>query len=464
MYTIIDIETTGSKPDYDKIIDIAIYLHNGKEIVDTFSSLVNPERYIPEFITRLTGISNEMVENAPKFYEIAKKIVEFTEGHIFVAHNVHFDYSFVKAEFKNLGFNFQRKTLCTLRLSRKLIPHLPSYSLGRLCESIGIDLKDRHRANGDAEATAKLFTKLVQINKEQIENDVIEEEVKFPTLPPKIKREQVSALPEEVGVYYFHDEQGSVIYVGKSINIKKRIATHFQLFDKNRKSAQLKDTIADISYVLTGNELIALLLESEEIKNYKPRFNKALRRSSYNYGIFVREDKNAYLHLFAEKVKNQARMPIYFTESVAVAKFIIEKYQQKYELCQKFCDMYRHAGACFEHKLGICKGACLQEEPPDSYNQRVEQVIGLLSQYKKPNFVIVGQGRNTEERSIVCVENGQYLGFALVDKSILADYQPFQYKDFIERRADGRDIQKIIKQHLETSKDIVIGYNSINHF
>ncbi|MCU0436557.1 MAG: exonuclease domain-containing protein [Raineya sp.] len=458
MYAVVDIETTGSKPDYDRIIEIAIYLHDGEKIVDAYTSLVNPERYIPDFITKLTGITNNMVEDAPKFYEIAKKIVEFTEGHIFVAHNVHFDYSFLKGEFKSLGFNYNRKTLCTVRLSRKLIPGLPSYSLGKLCNSIDIKVKDRHRAKGDAEATAKLLSRLIHLNENQFENDIIDEEIKFATLPPKIQREQVNALPEETGVYYFHDDTGNVIYVGKSRNIKKRIASHFQLFNKTRKSAELKDTIADISYTITGSELVALLLESEEIKHYTPRFNKAQRRSSYNYGIFVRKDSEGYLHLYADKIK-ASKMPIYFTESASVARLIIEKYQQKYELCQKFCDMYRHSGACFGHRIGECAGACVGEEDFEKYNQRVEKVIALLSQFKKPNFVIVGKGRTLEEHSLVCIENGRYLGFGFVDTETLKNTPAHLAKDFIENRQDNRDTQKIIRQYLEVSHDKVLSYD-----
>lgn len=456
MFAIVDIETTGSKPDYDKIIEIAIYLHDGEKIVDAFCSLINPERYIPDFITKLTGISNAMVADAPKFYEVAKKIVQFTEGHIFVAHNVQFDYSFLKNEFRSLGYNYQRQTLCTVRLSRKLIPNLPSYSLGRLCESLGIKIHERHRAKGDAEATAKLLTRLVQINRSHVESDIIEAEIKFPTLPPKITQEQVSDLPEETGVYYFHDEAGSVVYVGKSRNIRKRIASHFQLFSKNRKHSALKETIADISYEITGSELVALLLESAEIKKYKPRFNKAQRRDKYLYGIFVRKNSEGYLHLYADKIKNE-KIPIYFTESCAIARAIIEKYQQKMRLCQKLCDMYRHAGACFGYRVGECAGACVSQEPFEEYNKRVEQVIAQLSQFKKPNFCIIGKGRTYTEKSLVWVENGLYWGFGFIDKEILETISDAKkLKSFIQKQTDTQDTQKIIRQYLETSQDKVI--------
>jgi len=164
MYAIIDIETTGTSYRTGKITEIAIYIHNGQEITDSFTSLINPECDIPWYITRLTGISNEMVVKAPKFYEIAKKIVEITAGKIFIAHNVGFDYSFIKEEFGRLGYEYVRKTMCTVQLSRKLLPGFKSYSLGKLCSELNIKINGRHRAAGDALATVKLFEILLDQN------------------------------------------------------------------------------------------------------------------------------------------------------------------------------------------------------------------------------------------------------------------------------------------------------------
>jgi len=165
LYSIIDIETTGNQYKFGKITEIAIYQHNGYEVTGSFSSLINPEMDIPFFITRLTGINNDMVKDAPKFYEVAKKIIEFTAGRIFIAHNVNFDYKFIKEEYKRLGYEFEQKTLCTVKLSRKLLPGHPSYSLGKLCSDLGIEINGRHRASGDALATVKLFEILLEKNK-----------------------------------------------------------------------------------------------------------------------------------------------------------------------------------------------------------------------------------------------------------------------------------------------------------
>lgn len=167
MFAIIDIETTGNSYRHGQITEIAIYQHNGTEVTGSFSTLVKPDMDIPLFITRLTGISNEMVKNAPPFYEIARKVVELTAGRIFVAHNVQFDYKFVKEEFNRLGYDFHRKTLCTVQLSRKLLPGYKSYALGKLCAERGIEINGRHRAAGDALATVKLFELLLQENEKR---------------------------------------------------------------------------------------------------------------------------------------------------------------------------------------------------------------------------------------------------------------------------------------------------------
>lgn len=168
MFAVVDIETSGGRAQVDKITEIAIYIHDGRRVVDEFTTLINPEVSIPPFITNLTGINNQMVANAPKFYEVAKKIVLLTEGKLFVAHNAQFDYGFIQAEFKRLGYDYQRNTLCTVKMSRKIIPGLKSYSLGNLCQSVGIPINNRHRAAGDALATIKLLDLLLEKTQGQL--------------------------------------------------------------------------------------------------------------------------------------------------------------------------------------------------------------------------------------------------------------------------------------------------------
>lgn len=456
MYAIIDIETTGGQPAQDRITEIAIFIHDGHKITDKYHTLINPQRPIPYFISNLTGITDEMVKDAPKFHEVAKEIVQFTEGKIFVAHNVRFDYSFVKKEFADLGYTYQRKTLCTVRLSRNLIPGLPSYSLGKLCKSIDIPLQLRHRAIGDAEATAKLFDKLIKLNEKAVSGseDVVTEsqkalknEVKTSLLPPNIKKEQVDALPDKPGVYYFHDEQGEVIYVGKSINIRKRIIQHFNIDYKSRKSIEFKNQIADISYELMGNELVALLYESDEIKRMKPHYNRQQRRSVFNTGLYAPIDGNGYKRLTFGRISDE-KIPLIALPNAFKAKGFLNYLIGKYTLCQKLCDLYKTTGACFDYQVHQCNGACIGKEDAEKYNARVDKAIESFS-YQHENFVIIGKGREAGERSVVVVENGRYLGFGFVDETFSANGLE-DFKNAIKRYKDNKDVLQIIRQHLRT--------------
>ncbi|PRY11946.1 DNA polymerase-3 subunit epsilon [Pontibacter ummariensis] len=471
MYAIIDIETTGGQPAQDKITEIAIFIHDGQQVVDQYSTLINPQRPIPYFISQLTGITDEMVQDAPKFYEVAKEIVEFTEGKVFVAHNVRFDYSFIKKEFADLGFTYQRKTLCTVRLSRALIPGLPSYSLGKLCKSIDIDLQQRHRAIGDAEATAKLFDKLIKINRPVVDGNmhmasetsekVLKQEIKTSLLPPNISKEQVDALPTVPGVYYFYNEQGEVIYVGKSINIKKRIIQHFNIDYKSRKSLDFKNSIADITCELMGNELVSLLFESAEIKRMKPQYNRQQRRSVFNTGIFMYEDANGYKRLTfgsVNKADDVSMTPLIALSNQSKAKGFLFHKVSKFNLCQKLCDLYKTNGACFDYQVHQCKGACIGKESPEEYNKRVAEAIDSFT-FEHNSFVIIGKGREPGEKSVVVVEKGTYLGFGFMDEYFSASSID-DFKSVIQRYNDNKDVQQIIRGHMRSKhKDKVLVFD-----
>ena len=285
LFAIIDVETTGGRADRERITEIAIVLHDGYTVIDKFSTLLNPERSIPYNITKITGITDAMVINAPKFYEVAKQIVEFTENAVFVAHNVRFDYAFIQEEFKRLGFTYSRKQLCTVKLSRKNFPEIKSHALGNLIKHWGIEVADRHRALDDALATAVVFEKILHKNRQdQPVNEWLEDGFKETVLPKNVNQGLLESLPERTGIYYFHDKDGTVIYVGKSLNIRKRVFEHFN--DKTNKGDKLSESISDISYEVTGSELVALLLEDHEIKRLRPRINRAQRRFFFPFRYF----------------------------------------------------------------------------------------------------------------------------------------------------------------------------------
>jgi DNA polymerase-3 subunit epsilon len=483
LYAIIDLETTGGQPTQDRITEIAIFIHDGTQVVDQYSTLLNPGRPIPFFITQLTGITDAMVRDAPKFHEVARRIVEITEGCVFVAHNVRFDYSFLKKEFADLGYNYSRKTLCTVRLSRSLIPGQPSYSLGKLCQNIGIPLEGRHRAAGDAAATAILFDRLLKITQQEdalasptisaadtlaaVDANApsgqkpakqpspkriaaVQQAIKTALLPPNITPEMVAALPQEAGVYYFHNEQGEVIYVGKSINIYKRIQQHFAIDYKSRKSLEFKNSISDITWELTGSELVALLYESHEIKRLKPLYNRQQRRSVFPAGIFLRTDEQGYKRLYYGRADDHAvsHPLIALTNQFKAKGFLFHKVA-KYNLCQKLCELYKTQGACFDYQVHRCKGACLGLEAPEEYNKRVEEAIESFT-YEHSSFVVIGKGRTELEKTVVVVEHGRYLGFGYVDTETFSARKLADFKEVVTRYNDNKDVQQIIRQYLRT--------------
>ena len=370
MYSIVDIETTGHS---SKITEISIFVFDGKKIIDEFTSLVNPQCIIPPFITNLTGITNAMVGGAPKFNEIAKQVAKITKDTIFVAHNVNFDYTIIQKEFKDLGFNFKRKKLCTVRLSKKLIPGLKSYSLGALCSSQNIHIQDRHRAKGDAEATTILFEKLLNLDEnKQVFSSFLNPRSRQATLPPLLSQKTIDELSEKNGVYYFKNSEQDIIYIGKATNIKQRVLSHF--YDKSKKEIAMCLEIAAVTFVETGNELQDIWLESSEIKKWFPKYNSTQRRSSGNYGVFSYEDRNGIIHLAFSKLKLITNPLMKFNSSSECRSFL-EKLCSEFTLCPKYCHLESNVSSCFNAPLKQCNGVCKNKESKNTYNLRVEQAI-----------------------------------------------------------------------------------------
>ncbi len=456
MYAILDLETTGGNAIHDKITEIAIYLHDGYGIVKEYTSLINPECNIPPFISRLTGIDNEMVRDAPKFYEVAKEIIEFTEGATIVAHNAPFDYSFLAQEYKSLGYTFSRDYLCTVRLSRKIIPGYRSYSLGNLCNTLGIPLYNRHRAAGDALATVKLFELLLAKDPEkEIFSSFVKNDYLHLRFPPEFNRSILEKLPESPGVYYFYNADNTIIYVGKSNNIRKRVLMHFNN-KQTRKAIEMRNSIRDITFEITGNELVALLLESEEIKVYQPVFNRSQKNSFYNYGVFQEMNQQGYWQLSSGRVRAKDK-PIIITRTHDEAKSILEKIALKFELCQKLTGLYEISHACFQYSINRCKGACIGKEDAGEYNRRVEAALRSLD-YKHPNFMIIGPGRNDTEKTVVQIEEGKYIGFGFIEPEF-AGQSIEALKDAVVSRQDNRDVHRIIRYHLsQKTKDVIVHY------
>jgi len=441
MYAIIDIETTGLNARKDRITEIAIYIHDGEKIVDKFESLINPECRIPYHITALTGISNKMVADAPHFYEVAKQIVQLTDGMIFVAHNASFDYNFIRCEFKRLMYDYNQRTMCTKKLSRKLMPGLQSYGLGNLARILNFKNPARHRAAGDALTTVYLFEHLLKLDN-HLEN------IPLKGLNSSLSLEEIKKLPDAPGVYYFHDESNSIIYIGKSINIKSRVMSHLSNNDHKRE-IELRERTASITYELTGSDLVASLLESAEIKKHKPVFNRSLRRSSFQYGLFSYTAQDGFIHLVIEQIKGD-RLPLTSYSSRKEGVNHLQRVLDEFNLCQKLCGLYTSTGGCFDHHMGICRGACVGNESPDSYNDRAIDAISKYT-YRNKNFFIVDDGRFAHECSVVKVENGRYVGYGYIELNDI-DRNAGILHEIIKPFEDNRDAHVIIRGYLRKNQ------------
>lgn len=447
-FVIVDIETTGGSPKSSKITEIAIYKHDGMKVIDEFVTLVNPEMVIPQFIVQLTGINDQMVQNAPKFYEIAKEIIEFTQDCVFVAHNVSFDYGVIRAEFKSLGYDYRREHLCTVRASRFLLPGHDSYSLGKLTRALGIELIGRHRAGGDAFATSELFTLLMETDANNL-STFIQKEVNPKRLHPNLDLDELEEIPNKTGIYKFYNETNQLIYIGKSVHIRKRIDQHLRN-NSTKKGIKMQKEISRIEYELTGSELISLLRESSLIKKYQPIYNRSLRRNRFPYGLYHYFDDNGYIRLFVAKVSTMTEQPLTSFNTKKEGNTFLEKQVEEYDLCTKLCDLYKTSSACFQYTIKNCLGACIGEETTDSYNARSSQLIDALT-LNGSSFFIIDKGRNKSEKSLVLVENGCLIGMG---------YAPYhfkrlpvqEWKTFIDLFQDDRDARTILKLFLRKNE------------
>ncbi|WP_108247104.1 exonuclease domain-containing protein [Muricauda brasiliensis] len=416
MYTVIDIETTGNGIKGNKITEISIFKYDGGQIVGEFTSLVNPMAPIPYFITGLTGIDDQMVQNAPTFKEIAPNVLRITDGCIFVAHSVNFDYGVIKEEFRQIGVDFTRKKLCTVRLSRKLIPGLRSYSLGKLCSAVNIPLVDRHRARGDAHATVLLFEKLLeQPESELVFKRFLNARSQEATLPPHLSKAVFDKIPQQPGIYYFMNQKGEIIYVGKAINLKKRVLGHF--YDKSRKELQMCSETANIDFKLAGSELVALLMESAEIKRLFPPYNRAQKRQGKQYAIFTYEDRNGIMHLAYNIIKG-VPSPLKVFHNQTECRAYLEEVCKSFSLCPKYCHLQETTAACSHHEIDTCEGICRGEETSQDYNQKVEEAIVHMKMLSSEVRIIKEKGRAENESAVVLIADGIYKGFGFIDTDI----------------------------------------------
>jgi DNA polymerase-3 subunit epsilon len=450
LYAILDIETTGGQFNEEGITEIAIYKFDGHEIVDQFISLVNPEIPIQPFVVKLTGINNAMLRSAPKFFEVAKRIIEMTNDCVLVAHNAEFDYRILRTEFRRLGYDFNVKTLCTVELSKRLLPEQPSHSLGKLVRALGIPMADRHRASGDAMATVKLFKLLLD---KDLNKEIVKELIKFEVkkgIAPKLM-DILESLPSKTGVYYIHKEDGSIIFIGKSKNIKKRVNQHFTGITKSAKKIQ--NEVFTVTYEETGSELIALLKESEEIKIHRPIYNRMSPKSNFSWAVYAEKDVDGFLNLKLQK-KDGRKKEIKSYTSLQEGKDALFRISSHYHLCQKLTGLYETKTHCFQHTINECDGACIGKISPEEYNLRVQAFIEK-NLFDNKTLAILDKGRTISERSAILVENGIYKGYAFYDLNYQINTIEI-LRNIIIPMQNNRDTRNSIQSYIRKAKAIKI--------
>jgi DNA polymerase III subunit epsilon len=450
MYAIVDIETTGGYAENHRITEIAIVHHDGVHVGKTYRTLINPQRAIPSYITGLTGITTEMVLAAPRFEEVASEIFAMLADKVFVAHNAHFDYSFIKKEFEQTGIVWQTKKLCTVRLSRKILPGLKSYSLGSISESLGIKIANRHRAGGDADATVKVFDLLLRRDAEGHIAKALKRNSGETILPPNLPKEDFDRLPAKPGVYYFLNARGSVIYVGKATNIKKRIAGHFSGDAREWSRQNIRNEIHHIRYELTGNEMIALILESQEIRRLWPKYNQAQKHRVEEWGIYTYEDRNGYVR-FSVNTVMRGSQPLVRLSSKGDAWNYLWEMVHAFQLCPKLCGLQSAKGLCFQHQTGECKGACQGIEPAKKYNKRVHVMLAGVNE-KGESLAIIGKGRTQTEQSLILIKDGSYYGHGFTDRrKSISNFQEAQ--QLIRTGVETPTIHNLINSYLANPKE-----------
>jgi DNA polymerase III subunit epsilon len=459
MYAIVDIETTGSYASANGITEVAIHVFDGKQVIKKFESLVNPQQPIPGYIQAFTGISNEMVATAPLFEEVAAEIFDLLNENVFIAHNVNFDYSFLKSHLLRTGHDLKSKKLCTVRLSRRIFPGFTSYSLGNLCRALDICINNRHRAGGDAEATVKVFSKLLENDKDDFITKSLLKNSKEQSLPPNVPKQHFDVLPVTPGVYYFHDSKGKIIYVGKAINIRSRVNSHFSNNSGSRQKQNFITNIHSISFKTCATDLMASILESVEIKKYWPKFNYSQKHWEDVFGIYTYEDRNGLLRLIIEKNKRYLK-PIHTFHSLTEGYSWLRNVIAQYELCPKLCFLEKGPGPCTGIEKKTCKGACTGEEETSVYNKRVKGAIAEM--HDVSSYVIVDKGLEDTERSCILVDKGKFFGMGYLP----CDYTVVNADDIKEYLTSYRGnnyIRNLLTGHKEKFPSAIIDLTTTNN-
>lgn len=420
MYAIIDIETTSGKFNHESITEIAIYRFDGQTITDQFIALINPEKSISNFVVQLTGITQKMLRNAPKFYQVAKRIIEITEGCVLVGHNVNFDYRVLQNEFKRLGYDFQRKTLCTIALSRLILPRQASYGLHKLTRALGIPLRNHHRAFGDALATLEIFKLLLSKDLGKIIISQTLPNTSSFQLPEKYIR-FLEFLPENAGIFRIHNEKGKIIFIEQCANIKYGV---LQLFISDSPEKQtLKAQIHHLSFDIIENKLLSDIIFRQEVQKNKPKFS-TLNTEELAYSVVLKRNVSGDYLL---------SMQAYNSKTKAVASFPSEKQAQ-----------------FFINKINQATQENLSQKKGEiSFKKALKEVLfefGISNQ----TFIVLFKANNGR-KYFLFFEKGVFKGYGFATLNLqLSDLETI--KNILHPIKNTAYHQYLIRQHLISTK------------
>ncbi len=446
MYAIVDIETTGGYASANGITEISLFIHDGERVVKHFETLINPQQIIPRYITALTGIDNSMTDSAPTFEEIAPTLFELLSENIFVAHNVNFDYSFVRHQLKENGFDLAVKKLCTVRLGRKVFPGLPSYSLGNICRELNIKIENRHRAGGDAKATVRLFEYLLANGAEAHIAQMLKKSSSEQWLPLYLEKKEIEKLPLSPGVYYFHDNKNKIVYVGKAINLRKRVSSHFTVNDAGRKRQNFVRNVRKVTYKECASELEAIVLESVEIKKLWPKYNQSQKQPIQKFGLYMFEDNRGYLRLAIDKKKKNLQC-LYSFNMLHEGLVMLNKMIEEFDLNKKLC---------FIDKTVITKNDLAMIGNAKKYNAKVQTALQALDK-QLPTFAVIDDGLDIDNRLCLLVERGSFWGMGHLPSSIPITSSQ-ELKNFLNPYADNDYIRNSIYSFIEANPEKKISF------
>lgn len=446
MFAVVDIETTGGYASANGITEIAIVLHNGHEVEGKYETLVNPNMSIPRYVQSLTGITDAMVAQAPQFAMVAPHIYNLLKDRIFVAHNVNFDYSFVKHHLQVAGYDLNVPKLCTIRSARKIFPGLPKYGLGHICQTLDISIENRHRAAGDAIATSQLLSLLIA-------NDTSGDIAKMMKgrggeqyLPPNVPLDQLQQLPVTPGVYYFHNKKGKPVYVGKARNLRQRVTSHFSNNKIGRQKQDFLKSIYSISYKVCSTELMASILESIEIRRLWPEFNYSQKRFEQYYALYRYEDARGYIRLGIDKQRKNLQ-PIYTFGIITEGHQLLKNLIDKFELCPRMCFIDKTPGPTLADEQSLL---------PNEYNKRVGAALHYLSE-QLPSFAIL-EAETGDKHSCILVEKGRFAGMGQVPAH-LRFTTPDEVKTHIDLLPENTYIRNLVYQYAGKYPDRTIAFS-----